>query len=141
VPGHRPLNLDEPIPQGDLTEPPDWFTPAHVTVWQAALKAAPAGLLKELDRSVLVVWVTACVLHADAITKVSATGSVVRHPVTGAPIPNPYVQVAKQNAELMLRAASEMGFSPVSRSRVKVDVGKTVGNRFQELKDLPNLDE
>ena len=141
VPGHRPLNLDEPIPDGDLSEPPEWYTDAHRKVWAKALKDAPAGLLKELDASVLNVWVCATVLHADACSKLAQYGSVIRHPVTGTPTANPYAIVAKQNAELMLRAASEMGFSPTSRSKVKVDAGKRVGNRFAELKGLKELDE
>jgi len=140
-PGHRPLNLDEPLAEGDLIEAPDWFTPEQTATWDAAIKAAPPGLLKELDRSVLTVWATACWLHKDAIKRISISGSVVRNPVTGKPMESPYVAIAKDNSQIMLRAASEMGFSPTSRARVKVDVGKRVGNRFSEIKDLKEIDE
>lgn len=141
MPGHRPLNLDEPLPDGDLSEPPEWFTPGQIAIWQTALKAAPIGLLKALDASILIVWCTACSLHADANEKIAHYGSVIKHPVTGTPMCSPFVQIAKQNAELMLRAAAEMGFSPSSRSKVKVDAGKRIGNRFSELKGLKELDE
>lgn len=141
TPGHRPLNLDEPIAEGDLVTVPDWFTPEQAEIWDAAIKAAPPGLLKELDRSVLVVWATACWLHRDAMHKIAKSGSVVRAPITGKPMQSPYIQIAKDNSQLMLRAASEMGFSPTSRARVKVDVGKRVGNRFEEIKGLKELDE
>jgi len=140
VPGHRPLNLDEPIPEGELETPPAWLTEAQLSIWRAGLAAAPPGLLKELDRSVYTVWVTASSLHAEANQKIAQFGPVIKHPVTGAPIASPFVQMAKQNGELILRAANEMGFSPCSRSKVKVDAGKTVGNRFADLKEL-KLDE
>lgn len=140
-PGHRPLNLDEPIAEGDLVTAPSWFNAEQVAIWDAAIKAAPQGLLKELDRSVLVVWATANWLHQDAINRIARSGSVVREPISGRPIQSPYIRIANDNAQIMLRAASEMGFSPTSRARVKVDTGKRVGNRFTEIKDLKDLDE
>lgn len=141
VPGHRPLNLDEPIPVGELIEAPEWFSPEQKAIWDAAIKAAPPGLLKELDRSVLIAWATARWLHQDAMEKLTKFGSVIRDPVTGKPMQSPYIAVARDNSQIILRAASEMGFSPTSRSRVKVEAGPRVGNRFSELKDLKTLDD
>src|SRR5262245_44666985 len=140
-PGHHPLNLDEPIAEGDLKEPPAWLPAEQLPIWEAAIKAAPPGLLKELDRSVFTVWVTACWLHQVAINRIAKSGSVVRDPVTGRPMTSPYTKVAVDNSKIMIRAASEMGFSPTSRARVKVTTGKRVGNRFDEIKDLKALDE
>lgn len=140
VPGHRPLNLDEPIPEGEVGEPPEWYPPLMAQLWKDAVAAAPTGLLKLLDRSILNVWVTACAHHQEACEKIAQFGSVIKHPVQGTPMASPFIAICTKNAELMMRAAAEMGFSPSSRSKVKVDAGRTVGNRFAELKEL-KLDE
>lgn len=138
-PGHRPVNDAEPEPVGDLVAPPDWFTDAQKVEWKKAIDAAPAGLLKQLDQSMLVVWVVAKVQHAEAAQQVSKYGALIRTPVTGAPMQNPYVAVMNRQAALMMRAAAEMGFSPSSRSRVSI-AQKRKGKSetpFDDLKDLP----
>jgi phage terminase small subunit len=37
---------------------------------------------------------------------------------TGYPIQSPYLAIANRQAELMMRVASEFGFTPASRSRI-----------------------
>jgi phage terminase small subunit len=37
---------------------------------------------------------------------------------TGYPIQSPYLAIANRQAEIMLRVASEFGFTPASRSRI-----------------------
>jgi phage terminase small subunit len=37
---------------------------------------------------------------------------------SGYPIQSPYVAIANRQAELMMRIASEFGFTPASRSRI-----------------------
>jgi phage terminase small subunit len=37
---------------------------------------------------------------------------------TGYPIQSPYVSIANRQAEIMMRIASEFGFTPASRSRI-----------------------
>jgi hypothetical protein len=44
-------------------------------------------------------------------------GTMVRSP-TGYPIQSPYLAMANRQAELMMRIASEFGFTPASRSRI-----------------------
>ena len=38
----------------------------------------------------------------------------------GYPIQSPYVAIANRQAEIMMRIASEFGFTPASRSRIAV---------------------
>jgi P27 family predicted phage terminase small subunit len=138
-PGHRPINEDEPVPVGDIVEPPPWFDDKQRAEWSAAIDAAPAGLLKQLDKSMLVVWVCAKVLHAEAVQKVTQFGALIKTPVTGAPMQSPYVSIMNRQAALMMRAAAEMGFSPSSRSRVSI-AQKRKGKAetpFDDLKELP----
>ena len=39
------------------------------------------------------------------------------------PIQSPYISIINKQASLMIKAASEMGFTPASRSRVEIDGG------------------
>jgi phage terminase small subunit len=39
---------------------------------------------------------------------------------TGYPMQSPYLAIANRQAELMMRIASEFGFTPASRSRISV---------------------
>lgn len=139
-PGRRPLNDAEPIPVGDLVEPPEWLTDGQKEIWRGAIAAAPLGLLKILDGSVLVAWVIASSLHRDAAEKVAQYGAVIKAPHSGIPMQSPYMAILNKQHSNMCRAAAELGFTPSSRSRVKVEVGgKTHGaGKFAGLKELPD---
>lgn len=133
--GHRPFSEDEPQPVGDLSEPPPWMSEAQRESWKYAIDNAPSGLLKFLDRSVLAVWVVAEVLHADAAQKVAKYGSVVKSPKQGIWMQSPYLPVQNKQALIMMKAASEMGFTPSARSRVHLDRSRD-SNPFDDLKSL-----
>ncbi len=49
-PGKRPLNENEPVPDGALADPPEWMSESQKAGWNYAIENAPAGLLKKLDR-------------------------------------------------------------------------------------------
>lgn len=117
---HRPINGEEPKPAGDLLEPPDWMSESQKDSWRYAIRSAPTGLLKHLDRSVLSVWVVAEDLHRFAAMKVSGR-PLVRAGENGAWMQNPYLPIQNKQAAIMLKAASEMGFTPSSRTRVRVE--------------------
>jgi hypothetical protein len=73
-PGHaRRSNPVEPKPQGELSAAPDWLTEAQREGWAYALRHAPPGVLKRLDRGALAVWVVAEDLHRQAVPVVTAT--------------------------------------------------------------------
>lgn len=136
--GRRPENPDEPKPVGDLEEqaPPSWLSDEQKTGWRYAMEHAPRGLLKKLDRGTLTVWVVAESIHADAAQQVARLGSLLKSK-GGVPYQNPYLSIANKQASIMMKAAAEMGFTPSSRSRVKVDSQKpTAGSPFANLKSL-----
>ena len=135
-PGKRPLNDAEPLAAGDLKAPPDWLTDSQRATWNDAVRNAPPGLLRGIDESVFLVWVVAKDLHRDASEKIAKYGAVIKSPVTGTAMQSPFVSVLNRQAQIMLKAASEMGFSPSSRSRVKVENRIAKGNKFAELKEL-----
>lgn len=119
-------NVKEPKPQGDLVDAPAHFSQAQRDVWNYAIEHAPKGLLKRLDLSVLEVWVTACVFHREAVEKVAAIGQIIKTP-NGYPVQNPYLANLNKQAQIMLKAATEMGFTPASRSRI-VLAEETIGD-------------
>jgi P27 family predicted phage terminase small subunit len=121
-PGKRPINREEPRPVGDLVEAPEWFDDDQRQWWTYAIANAPAGLLKRLDRDVLVVWVVAAVEHRAAAQKVRQLGQVTKTR-DGNLIQNPFLPVMNRQAQMMLRAAEQLGFSPAARSRIHVGDG------------------
>ncbi len=123
-PGKRPLNETEPVPEGDLHEPPKWMSKPQRAGWRYAIEHAPAGLLKRLDRSVLTAWVVAEDLHRKASEMVERHGLLIKAPNTGLPIQSPYLPVVNRQATIMLKAAEQLGFSPGSRSRVQIDADR-----------------
>jgi phage terminase small subunit len=118
-PGKRRLNPDEPKPPGTLDDPPDWMGPSQRAGWAYAVAAMPRGVLTQADRGVLGVWVVAEDLHRRATEAQNQAGALlVRAPHTGTPQQSPYLPIINRQALLMLRAAAELGFSPVSRPRI-----------------------
>lgn len=115
------MNKREPKPVGDLVEAPDWMTESQRAGWSYAIANAPCGMLKLLDRSVLAVWVIAEDLHRQASMAVAKFGMLTKSPTKGEPMQNPYMAVINRQAVIMLKAASELGFTPSSRSRISVE--------------------
>lgn len=113
------INTREPKPQGDLYEPPEWMSDTEKDGWRYAIEHAPKGLLKRLDQSALVLWVVAEDKFREATQKLNQFGMIVKSP-NGLPMPSPYSTELKKYGLLMLRAASELGFTPSARARVVI---------------------
>ena len=124
----------EPQPPGDdLEDAPDWLTDDQKAGWLYALQHAPRGLLKPIDRTVLVVWVEAEDRHRRASMAQAVLDA--RNPTMPMLLPrsrgaqkgtelveSPYVRIITRAAETLMRAVSELGFSPASRPRLSVPV-------------------
>jgi P27 family predicted phage terminase small subunit len=134
-PGHRPLNHFEPVPEGDLVSPPDWFTPRQRILWDQVIRDAPEGLLRKLDSTMLETFIVAKSLHEEASQRIAQVGTLIKETGTGRPIRNPYLMVLNQQAQVMCKCIAEMGFSPSSRSRVHVK-GKKKQSAFSKLREL-----
>ena len=97
------------------------MSPTQRAGWEYAIAHAPKGLLKNLDRSALVVFVVAEDLHHQATVAVAKFGLITKSPTKGEPIQNPYLPIINRQAQIMLKAGAELGFTPSSRSRVSGD--------------------
>ena len=109
----------EPKPAGRLRDAPDHLTAEQKEIWNDAIQNAPSGLLKPLDWSVFEVWVVASHTHRVAAEKVQTMGQIVKSP-SGYPIVNPFLSSMNKQAAIMIKAASELGFSPTARSRIVI---------------------
>ena len=118
-PGKRRLNDKEPKPSSDLTDPPEWMRESQKQGWIYAIENAPDGLLKKLDRSVLVAWVIAEDLHRHASMMIKKFGMLTKAPNTGQPMQSPYLPVVNRQAHIMLKASEQLGFTPAERSGVR----------------------
>jgi len=111
---------NEPQPQGDLVEPPDYMSDGAKQAWCYAIDSAPEHLLRRLDMSVLEVWSCAADLYRKAQIGITKTGLLIKAPNTGVPMQSPYLAIANKQAQIMTKAAVEMGFTPASRSRISL---------------------
>lgn len=136
--GRRPLNKEEPQPDGRLE---DMGAPARLSVeqrdiWNEAMRECPDGLLRRLDFGIFEQWVVHCHTFRKAAEMVAAKGSIVMSK-EGTPYQNPFLSVMNKQSSLMMKAAAEMGFSPSSRTRVKVSRKNTAkSSTFSDLKRL-----
>lgn len=132
-PGKRAINKREPKPSGDLKTAPGYMTAEQKKEWRYVIKHAPPGLLKMIDTSALEVYVVARVLHRQASEELAKQELITLSPVQGAPMQNPLISVLNRQAEIMLKAAAQMGFSPASRTKVAVDAKEDPGG-FEQFK-------
>jgi P27 family predicted phage terminase small subunit len=148
-----PMPKFEPKPDGDLSDAPEWLNKAQQACWKYALSNAPPGMLKRIDLGVLLVWAVAEDLHRQASEAQAKVGLLVRIKTRatinqddpGVPAASPYINIINQEAKIMLKAASELGFTPVSRPRVYGGPsvpGPNFGvNPAETTKDHMSLDE
>ncbi len=117
-PGKRPLNTDEPNPEPVVPECPPELGPVARQEWdRLSGELGSLKILTALDRAALAAYCNAYGLWAEAIKAIQKYGTMVKSP-SGYPIQSPYVSIANRQAEIMMRIASEFGFTPASRSRI-----------------------
>jgi P27 family predicted phage terminase small subunit len=81
------------------------------------VQLASLRLITNLDRAALASYCGAYALWAEATEAIQKYGAMVKSP-SGYPIQSPYVAIANRQTEIMMRIASEFGFTPASRSRI-----------------------
>lgn len=114
----------EPIAEGDLRRPPQGLTDAQLAIWRYAIRHAPKGVLKQIDRDLLLVWCEArarweAARDAQArLDQDTALPLLIRTPM--GLVASPYNDILEKTARTMIRVAQDLGFSPAARPRLKV---------------------
>jgi P27 family predicted phage terminase small subunit len=100
-----------------------------------AAELASLRIFTQLDRAALAAYCGAYAMWAAATEAIQKFGTMVKSP-TGYPVQSPYVSIANRQAEIMMRIASEFGFTPASRSRISTPAS-TRELRFFDLFNQP----
>ena len=96
---------------------------------------AATGVLSHFDRGPLAIYCAAYGHWIEATEAMQKYGTMMKSP-SGYPVQSPYVAIANRQAEIMMRIASEFGFTPASRGRLWM-----VSNISSGLLDLEDIDD
>lgn len=134
-PGKRALNINEPRPEPVAPECPPELSSSAQREWDRLVAdLSKLNLITSLDRAALATYCGAYALWAEATAAIQKFGTMVKSP-SGYPMQSPYIAIANRQAEIMMRIASEFGFTPASRSRIS-----TPQPAERTLFDLPDED-
>lgn len=120
---HKRDRAGEAVACGNLDAAPGWMTEDQQAGWRYVIEHAPSGVLKRIDLGVLAVWVIAEDQHrisAIQQAKIDANTALplLSRDKNGLPIASPYLGVMNRTGMRMLKAGSELGFSPAARPRL-----------------------
>lgn len=130
-PGKRPLNKDEPKPQGKA-EMPDWLRPQAQAVWERIAPQLEAiGILTKADENLLAQYCHSAELfhiadelvHKEGPVVTAGTGGTRRHPAIG---------IMEKCKDQMRAMGSLLGLDPSSRPGLQVIKPKV--NRLSKFK-------
>jgi P27 family predicted phage terminase small subunit len=137
VPEKRPVPADEPKSASAVECPPELSPIARQEWHRLAPELATADRLTPFDRGPLAAYCTAYALWVEAVDALQKYGAMIKSP-TGYPVQSPYLSTANRQVEIMIRIASEFGFTPASRSRLPSP--SKGGSMLLELTNLADLD-
>ena len=131
-PGRRPLNEGEPHPERKIPTCPSHICPTGKAEWKRLTQQLfTLGVVTVLDRAVMAGYCQAYGRWVEAERKLKETPAILKMP-SGYLQQNPWLTIANKQLELMQRYMSELGLSPVARSRV--DIRATAGpSKFSGL--------
>lgn len=111
--------------------PPPLLTKDAREAWKLAVSCAPEGVLTALDVTVLERWARNYALYRK-ISKALEAEDVVLLNEDGTPSDklNPRFNALIKVQQVMMACEKELGFTPVSRARVKADASTEEGNDF-----------
>jgi P27 family predicted phage terminase small subunit len=120
-PGKRKLNDREPEFDASALTCPDFVQGAARREWHrtVALLSA-ANVVTTIDRTVLAAYCQNYERWVDASAQLRKTGPIIKAP-SGYPIVNPLISVVRGYELLMSRQMVELGMTPSSRSRLRIE--------------------
>lgn len=120
----------EPKPRHNASalRPPKDLSKEAREVWAETIRAAPDGMIKTLDQETLVTYCNAVVCVREAQRAFDDEGrpySVIGP--NGMMRVNPLIRVIDTQQKMILRCAGELGFTPTTRGRVRMDPNENPG--------------
>ena len=116
---HR-ANGDEPQPTRALLRPPRGLPPEALAEWKrVAPELDAAGVSTVLDRGMLIGYVLNYAHAVQAEALIAKHGLTVEN-ASGGQSPNPAIRIARSSWDLVAKFAADFGFTPASRTRIKV---------------------
>lgn len=115
----------EAVAHGELGKAPSGLTPLERRIWRYAVENAPKGVLKAIDRDMLLIWCEARARWDIARREQAKLDRDAALPLCviaakGVARPSPYHAILERTANTMFRAAAELGFSPAARPRIRL---------------------
>ena len=132
---HRPPRTNEPMPPEKMPACPAHLDQEAKKEWTRTGKLLmDVGLLTDLDRSVLAAYCDAYSRWVAATKKCQEVGMVFQRR-DGTPVLNPYLRIARESYDQMLKAGTLIGMSPSSRASLKVEQPKKKQNADEEKRN------
>src|ERR1700743_3626605 len=105
-----------------LGGPPAGMNKRQKEIWKEALASAPINLLREVDKAIFKNWVYASWSQERAAEQFDAQGGhMIIYTANGTPRQNPLLSIMREEGRVIAKLASEMGFTPSARTKVKPD--------------------
>ncbi len=122
---------DAKVAEG-LPKPPKRMSREARAEWR---RVAPplheAGILSLVDRALLTTYCEAWSAYRTADKDLAKSGTLYLNPITQTLVVHPTVRILAQERTAMLKAASELGVTPVARARLAQPVER--GDTLEEL--------
>src|SRR4051812_41117276 len=100
-----------------IIECPPELSPVARQKWDRIVSAiGKTGLLMSVDQGTLAIYCGAYALWLEATEAMQKYGAVIKSP-NGYPVQSPYMAIVNKQAEIMIKTASDLGFTPASRGR------------------------
>lgn len=130
----RYMNPNEPTPDLSDMEPPQELSPDARAEWDRVRKLLlDAGIVSVLDTAALVAYCETYATWADATQKVRKTGAVLKKG-NGDLYRNPFLRVANDAQDRMIKLMAEFGMTPSSRTRVSARKDKPKDDPWSEFR-------
>lgn len=112
-------------------QPPVGLSKDARAAWESAVAFAPAGFLAVLDHSVLERWARNYALYRKLSSKVESDGGLFAVDKDGNEAPSAAYNMLMKVQAAIAQCEKELGFTPVSRARVRVNTDNDEGNEFE----------
>jgi len=117
---------------GSLTDPPSWMNDLQKSCWRDAITYAPTDVLSRIDAAIL----TAYTVHQARLIEASMAQNLRERTCFengedplymetkgGGIVQSPYIGIINRATDKLMKIVSELGFTPVSRTRLSAAFG------------------